>query len=67
MRLDADKITLAYSSIQGSLIHIWQRESEFNDAESNHKTNNRNNDKDSDSWKVKDKGQPVINNANYKR
>ena len=67
MRLDADNITLAYSSIQGSLIHIWQRESEFNDTKSNHKTNYRENDKGRNSWKVKDKGQPVINNSNYKR
>ena len=56
MRLDADKITLAYSSIQGSLIHIWQRESKFNDTKSNHKTNYRENDKGSNSWKMKDKG-----------
>ena len=40
MRLDADNITLAYSSIQGSLIHIWQRELKLNNTESNHKTDN---------------------------
>ncbi len=67
MRLDADKITLAYSSVQGSLIHIWQRELELNNTKSNHKANYRENDKDSNSWKVKDKGQPVINNSDYER
>ena len=56
MRLDADKITLAYSSIQGSLIHIWQRESEFNDTDTNHKSNNRKNNKYTDSWKMEHKG-----------
>ena len=67
MRLDADNITLAYSSIQGSLIHIWQRELELNNTKSNHKANYRENDKGSNSWKVKDKAQPVINNSNYER
>ena len=55
MRLDADKITLAYSSIQGSLIHIWQRELELNNTKSNHKVNYRENDKGRNSWKMKNK------------
>ena len=67
MRLDADKIILAYSSIQGSLIHIWQRELELNNTKSNHKSNNRKNNKYTDSWKMEHKGQPIINNSNYER